>query len=845
MRIRGEELKLLKKLKTESHELLSRMGFSDLLEYMRLLGAKFNAFDLKGQWAELNEPKDIAHFVLGTKAETLFRLRDMVKLSSIENQVSFTIDCWNKNQDLWVNKVQKELICSKLVVRSSALSEDAFTHSNAGAYESILNVNNTKKEIGDAVKSVIASYDQLQSNDQVLIQPMLQDVAMCGVVFTLTFENGAPYYVINYDESGSTEGITSGTSVRNSVLYFYKDSKVEDVNCKKLRKVIRAIQEVESLLVYDALDIEFAVDINNGVHILQVRPITIKNNCSENRLDNGNTRLIQARQHFEDSQVPGTNIRGKEAIFGNMPDWNPAEIIGTNPGKLSYSLYKYLILDDIWSTQRSECGYRDVRQNSLLTSFAGKPYIDVRASFNSFLPKEVDDNLAGRLVDFYIAWLKERPHLHDKIEFEVIPTCLSFDFERWKIRLTEKGNFSESDVEIVKKGLLSVTNNVIARLDYDSDQVALLDDRLNKLMSNYKESKSDLKALLDECKVYGTLPFAHLARAGFIAVTFLKEALSKGIISQLAYDSFFSSLSTVSKSFEKEAGLVRENKLSYRKFSQKYGHLRPGTYDIMSSSYREDPDLYLKPLVDNFQHRGDEITPESEWEKEKPRFFSELCLLGIDANPQQLERFMRLAIEGREQAKFVFTRSVSLVLDKLIDWGERNDLSREVLSNLTINTLFEYTDEHTISDEKSVLLRQIANLNEQDKLASLLCELPPLISSLNDFSNFIVNEGHPNYIGSKKVTASVVVITKDSATKNLSGKVAVIPQADPGYDWLFGKDLGGLITLYGGANSHMAIRCGEFSLPAAIGIGEALYNKVCASQVIELDPKNSVMRVIR
>ena len=118
-------------------------------------------------------------------------------------------------------------------------------------------------------------------------------------------------------------------------------------------------------------------------------------------------------------------------------------------------------------------------------------------------------------------------------------------------------------------------------------------------------------------------------------------------------------------------------------------------------------------------------------------------------------------------------------------------------------------------------------------------------SSLNDFSNFIVNEGHPNYIGSKKVTASVVVITKDSATKNLSGKVAVIPQADPGYDWLFGKDLGGLITLYGGANSHMAIRCGEFSLPAAIGIGEALYNKVCASQVIELDPKNSVMRVIR
>ena len=76
-----------------------------------------------------------------------------------------------------------------------------------------------------------------------------------------------------------------------------------------------------------------------------------------------------------------------------MPDWNPAEIIGTNPGKLSESLYRYVIMDETWATQRAEYGYREVRPQPLLVSFAGKPYVDVRASFNSFLPNDLKRNI--------------------------------------------------------------------------------------------------------------------------------------------------------------------------------------------------------------------------------------------------------------------------------------------------------------------------------------------------------------------------------------------------------------------------------------------------------------------
>ena len=72
----------------------------------------------------------------------------------------------------------------------------------------------------------------------------------------------------------------------------------------------------------------------------------------------------------------------------------------------------------------------------------------------------------------------------------------------------------------------------------------------------------------------------------------------------------------------------------------------------------------------------------------------------------------------------------------------------------------------------------------------------------------------------------------------MQGKIVVITQADPGYDWIFTKGILGLVTKYGGAASHMAIRCAEFSLPAAIGCGEKIYDYVSRSERIELDCGN-------
>ena len=98
-------------------------------------------------------------------------------------------------------------------------------------------------------------------------------------------------------------------------------------------------------------------------------------------------------------------------------------------------------------------------------------------------------------------------------------------------------------------------------------------------------------------------------------------------------------------------------------------------------------------------------------------------------------------------------------------------------------------------------------------------------------------------MGSGNVVSQAAVLDGISDTQ-LSGKIVIISQADPGYDWLFGYNISGLITQYGGANSHMAIRSAELGLPAAIGVGEKIYEDLRSAKIIELDCLNQILRVV-
>ena len=73
----------------------------------------------------------------------------------------------------------------------------------------------------------------------------------------------------------------------------------------------------------------------------------------------------------------------------------------------------------------------------------------------------------------------------------------------------------------------------------------------------------------------------------------------------------------------------------------------------------------------------------------------------------------------------------------------------------------------------------------------------------------------------------------------------MIPSADPGYDWIFSRNIAGFITSYGGANSHMAIRAGELNIPAVIGTGETLFAQLSKAKIVHLDCANQKVTVLQ
>ena len=71
----------------------------------------------------------------------------------------------------------------------------------------------------------------------------------------------------------------------------------------------------------------------------------------------------------------------------------------------------------------------------------------------------------------------------------------------------------------------------------------------------------------------------------------------------------------------------------------------------------------------------------------------------------------------------------------------------------------------------------------------------------------------------------------------------MIENADPGYDWVLSKKIKGLITKYGGVNSHMSIRCEELNMPAAIGVGDKNYDELSKNSKIILDCKENKLNI--
>jgi hypothetical protein len=777
-----------------------------------------------------------------SKARTLDGLRSGLLSFVVPEFRFFPVSEWRQRENDICEAIVEQFSGQTLIVRSSASDEDGDHATRAGEYDSVLHVpSNDPSAIRSAVRAVINSYkrngDRI-GDDEVIVQQMLQRTVMSGVVFTHDLNTGAPYYVINYDDvSGRTNTVTSGDGeYANRTLYVHR-SATQAVRSPRFRRLLAAVQELEEVMESQFLDVEFALGEDLSPYLLQVRAITTQPNWNRATVKRVDVAL-QGIQSFVRSRfqpIPG--VYGRTTVLGQMPDWNPAEMIGRAPRALALSLYRELITDRAWRDARELMGYDVPIGQPLMVSLSGQPFVDTRLSFHSYLPAGLEPAVCEKVVDAWIKRLQEHPELHDKVEFDVAITTYSFDIDE-KIENLIGDVLTPAEKAAFKNARQRQTFRLITDCPSGGISAALSNIEYLAQKQNSRGGLTGstpvgvLHEMVDDCLRYGTIPFCVLARHGFIARTLLESLNRRGILSSEDVRRFQSGIRTIASDLVSDLGRLQSGELSRVQFMARYGHLRPGTYDVLSSRYDQMEELGTLGAGRQRSDEGLEFVLAPRQRQAIDELLADEGFSGVNAD--RLLDYIRQATIGREYTKFVFTRTVSDMLELIVAFGEQHGLSRNEMSNVTLRDVLEVA---IASAEGSIesRLRDRAEAGAESHALTVAIRLPQVLFDEAGVHVIPFQVSQPNFITNKSVNAPCAKLGVGEAPPLLDGRIVLIENADPGFDWIFAHQIVGLVTKYGGANSHMAIRCAEFGIPAAIGCGEQRFEALTKADAIMLD----------
>lgn len=762
----------------------------------------------------------------GTKAETLSRLAERLRSAVVLPLDYFTVGDWQADEEAVLDRLCAHAwACGALVVRSSSLDEDTETMSNAGRFLSRLHVSG-REQLRRAIEQVIASFDGRSDADQVLVQPELERVVASGVASSREPSGGGPYRVITYSEGAHTDAVTAGRDgTRTWYCLAYEDSEPPSPWLAGVPALLDELQRLADV----PFELEFGIPEQGPVVLFQVRPLAMSGGRIPRKAHRAAIADCRARLRRLARERPPT--LGPVACFGVMPDWNPAEMIGVRPRPLALSLYRCLITDEVWAESRARYGYRDLRGVPLLVDFCGLPYIDARASFSSLVPAGLSDDAAQRLVEHYVSALRAQPHLHDKIESAIALSAYDFDTPDRARRLVAAGVLSAREAGELVDALRALTVRMMAAdgpFARDLETAAELAQlRPDGAATGFPVRR--IAAQLDACRSLGTLPFAGLARAAFVAVGLVNSLVRQEVLDDHEAAALIGGANDVTKDLRRDFSTLDRDG-----FLDRYGHLRPGTYDIRSERYDESFERYFD--WSRREEAGAELPAFSPSRHQLAEIGRLIEAHGLDCTSAALIDFIRKAIAARERSKLDFTRLVSQVLVDVRQLGEQFGFDVDDMSYVPVPTLRKMAA--GLEDVHAALIKAIRRGQERYRITETLCA-PALLRDESDLGSFVTMEDEPNFVTHGRAIAPPADVARGDA---LDGRIAMIASADPGWDWIFTHDIAGLITAFGGANSHMALRALELELPAAIGVGEDRFRRWLGAPTLELDAANRLVR---
>jgi phosphohistidine swiveling domain-containing protein len=767
-----------------------------------------------------------------SKAFMLKMLEKHQKGFIVDPFLTFSVREWMESPGKVIARIQRKNLGSVVIVRSAALTEDSQDSMPPGTYHTELNVPvSSAKKISTAVEKVISSYQRdihggsNNELNEVLVQRQVLSPRMSGLIMSHEQNSGDPYYLVEYDdETGRTDTVTGGYSCKKAYI-FRKGLRIPP----PWNAIAKAIRSIELLLHTGNLVIEFALTADGLVHVFQAR-------------------LVPAIYQITQQEGPGITLKIRRArafisshpsvIWSNMADWNPAEMLGEHPRPLDSSLYRYLIANRTWTKARASLGYRDATPKALIDDIAGYPYINIEASFESLCPAALSDSLTRRLVKNRIDVLRNQPELHDKVEFEVMFTCADV-VRPARTQVLADAGFPAQEVAFIENTLVSLTSAHLTNIQTTLDEDMLRRKRLMNWLQRSSlstENVNDHLAELDyivaglkNCRDLGTFSFSRLSRLAFIARDLLGRMVVAGALSHDEYERFWRSINTTATDVVTAIHDLSNGRLDKSDFNKVYGHLRPHTYDITSPRY--DQSELINPADVGKQTGSPEYSAGFKPEVYR-RVSNCLAAAGLPDDPRKFLDFVSITVQEREQSKFEFSALLSACLEEIAHLGDGLGLSRQELSFLTVDDIMEANNLQPERAQLKQFWAETIYFRTALWQDAARIRLPALITEPDDLVVVRPTKSKPNFITLREAEGRIFILGAGIPSQSgaLTGKIVVLEAADPGHDWIFSGQIAALVTKYGGAASHMAIRAAQFGIPAVIGCGDALYNEFCVHE---------------
>lgn len=819
---------------------------------MKYLEYLFNKSSLKDHPELLNK--------VGGKARNLYHLT---------NENIPVPKWWCLSTDLFLNdQLLKEIIEKSefqknifYAVRSSANIEDGADASFSGQFKSLLYVPHQKIESAikecwhSAAQDNVTEYlnennipkDELKMG--VIIQEMVNS-KKAGVLFTIdptaTFGKRAMAIVAGF---GQGEGIVSSQveadtyyidreencileskiEIKNSQLVYDHQNgyglKTQDIALEKKESWVLSKQEIETLVeiakkieTYYGCpqDIEWAIDEEDRLHIVQSRPITT------------------LKLHDDEKQ--------EEHLLDN------ANIVESFPG-LTLPLTQSFVMG--------------VYEKTFISSFKliGFSENEIKKNHRSF----------SHLIHFYKGYSFYNLTSWFSI-LQLIPFSKKY-IETWKLMLGVSQDLNITNKP--KRNLLETTYITLRSSCYITYRFWNLKKELTKLKEKETNSIKEFYSLdncLPENRSELEIIFAHFEESySDWAITLLNDAYAfiyvgicqefwkifykrshgeflsllevKGkidsiapvhslnnLIEQILHDSKLSDeIESFIKNNSKKDPLIFTNKLfneSLKKHLYLYGDRCFGELKLETITYRENPILFLKLLLN--QKQGNNIAPTFDKKTNNDYFLNFFA------------KKARNAISEREN--FRLLRSMKYGVIRRYCWKIGEDLYNNKAIEMTEDIFYLDRDDiysyynHSISQAelKSKILKRKKEFCDYSKFKISTTYLLKKTQTKNTYQEYSVNSSKPptefkNKLkgipcSKGKVQAKALVVIDPSTVKlsavELSEYILVTKTTDPGWVFLM-KSVKGLIVERGSILSHSAIIGRELGLPTIISVANA------------------------